>query len=289
MMQRPTSKLLVYASALWAGAFALPCPTVAQTDSGPTLLSTTGGGVSWTDVDEMIAAARAGNPAARLHYAIMLEEGYDTKVPRDPDQALKILRELAATDNHEALLRLGKITHDGLLGVAKDYKRALDLYRRAAAFGNNTAMHNVGAMYVSGRGVKRDYIEGLAWLMLGAENGIGEDAVEKVRQRLRKYPDRIAAAEKRLPALKAELAQLAGTELKIETPAPATPEQAHIQLLSPAAPSMKVEAPRPVVTPDASPFPSLAPTRPTFGVPSISIPPPPAPAVTPVPATEKPK
>ncbi len=252
----------------------------AQTD-GPILLATEGGGVSWTDVDELIAAAKAGNPAARLHYAIMLEEGYPGKVDADPAQALTILRELAADGDHEALFRLGKIAHDGLLGQAQDYGQALELYRRAAAAGNNTAMHNVGAMYVSGRGVKRNYTEGLAWLMLGAENGIGEASVEQVKTRLRKYPDRIAAAEQRLAGLKAELAHL---DPRGEPPtASVQPTAPTLPIPAPTpAPRPKVDLPRPNVDTGTPPRPSFAPPTPAgIAVPKISIPPPPSPTPAP--------
>lgn len=277
---------LVFLSGL-AVLFGMAGPALLSAqDERPVFLSETGGGVSWTDVDEMIAAAQAGNPAARFHYAVMLEEGLDGKVPRDPEQALAIFRKLAADGDHEALFRLGKIAHDGLLGQPRDYGDAMALYRRAAAGGNNTAMHNVGAMYVSGRGVKRDYVEGLAWLMLAAENGLGEASVEQVRHRLRKYPERIAAAERRLPLLKAELAELNPAF----TASVATPASVPAPLDVPK-PARDAGVPPPRITPDAtSPaLPSLAPASPSIGVPKISIPPPtPAPEPVAPPTTPTP-
>ncbi|WP_221031635.1 tetratricopeptide repeat protein [Actomonas aquatica] len=281
MSPKTPRRFLVTVSSLAGLALAWPAlPLSAQSDGGPILLSTEGGGVSWTDVDEMIAAAKAGNPAARLHYAIMLEEGYPGKVDADPAQALTILRELAADGDHEALFRLGKIAHDGLLNQPQDYTKALDLYRRAAAAGNNTAMHNVGAMYVSGRGVKRDYTEGLAWLMLGAENGIGESSVDQVKHRLRKYPDRITKAEARLETLKAELGKL-DPRGDVAASAP-EPDRSFAPPVAPAP--TKVTLPKPTIGGPTSPsLPSVSPTSPSIGVPTISLPPPPPPTPTPAP------
>lgn len=257
----------------------LPTDAAARDDvleAPPVLVSTKGGGDSWSTIAELIEAAEAGNPIACFQYADLLETGH-LEVKADPARALDFYAQAAADDYAPALFRLAKIYHDALLGQRRDYGRALDYYRRAAAAGSVEATYNVGAMYVSGRGVKRDYAEGLAWLLLAAERGADAAPVDQVKQRLRKRPDLIAAAEKRLPQLRQELAAGAeGATTKTPPPAPGTPPALSV---APPAPDLPRIAPTAPTAP--TPLPSLAPTRPMIGVPAIAFPPPPSPPAPP--------
>ncbi len=54
---------------------------------------------------------------------------------------------------------------------AEDYERAVMLYERAAAGGNEFAMNNLGDMYYNGRGVQRSWDEAIKWYRQGAEKG----------------------------------------------------------------------------------------------------------------------
>src|SRR6185369_13200425 len=101
---------------------------------------------------------------------------------------------------NNAWFRLGKIYSDGLLG-APDYERTLDYYTRAARAGVPEAQHNLGAMLVSARGVKRDLVEGLAWLIVATKSGAVSEAEIQVRDRLAKRPADIKAAEARAQEL----------------------------------------------------------------------------------------
>ncbi|MDB4474715.1 hypothetical protein N9023_06870, partial [Opitutaceae bacterium] len=90
----------------------------------------------------------------------------------------------------------------------------------------------------------------------------------QVKTRLKRYPDRIARAGKRLDGIKTEIAR--GTNALEDEPdlAPA--------VAAPAAPKIKPQVTAPAM-------PSFAPTapRPSFGIPKISIPKPKPPPVEP--------
>lgn len=241
----------------------------------PVLVSTTGGGdVPWESVEELAAAAQAGDPKANFIYAQHLEFG--DQVDADPAGALEHYRRAAAADYPEAAFQLGKIYHDGLLGVREDQAEGLRLYRRAARLGSPEATYNVGAMLASGRGARRDYVEGLAWLMLAADRGSDpSNAVGQLRERLRRRPAMIEAAEKRYRELATELGKVAsvqqpsttGATTLVPAPVPMTPAP----MMAPKFEPAKVQV--------APASPALSPIggRPSIGIPSISIPAPPPP------------
>ncbi|MCC5025100.1 MAG: sel1 repeat family protein [Candidatus Synoicihabitans palmerolidicus] len=244
----------------------------------PMLVSTTGGGPQWETIPEFAAAAAAkGIPLACFQYAQLLEEG-DDDLPAAPERAIERYETAAAAGYGEAIFRLGKINHDGLLGQRKNYDRALELYPRAAVAGVPEAIYNVGAMYVSDRGVKRNYVAGLAWLLLAAEQGSDPGSVDQVKHRLRKRPEMITAAEKRLAGRKAEF-----TAPSANTPGPV------LQTKSAPLPSLAPTAP-PLATPPVNNIriapsrPTFTPSAPTIGMPSISIP---QPAPKPIPPPPK--
>ena len=62
-------------------------------------------------------------------------------------------------------------------GVEIDFKKALELYRKAAAQGDTRAMSSVAEAYGSGNGVERDVQEELRWLRnacsAGSRNACG--------------------------------------------------------------------------------------------------------------------
>jgi hypothetical protein len=149
--------------------------------------------------------------------------------------------------------------YDGI-GGPKDIEQALDYYTQAARLRVPEALHNIGAILVSGRGVKRDYAEGLAWLLVAEKNGAVSDAVARTRERLAKRPADIAAAEARA----VELIEALGDPAKREKVAP------HFTVAG---------------APPAKPAPATEPTRegppPKVKIDLDSVITPPAPAVTP--------
>lgn len=59
---------------------------------------------------------------------------------------------------------------DGL-GVARDYQKALALFRNAAEQGNAVAQGDLGLMYLKGLGVSSDPAEAAKWFEAAAAQG----------------------------------------------------------------------------------------------------------------------
>jgi TPR repeat protein len=171
-------------------------------DAPPQLISTKGGGPKWKNVTELQQFADKGDPQACFELAERCLEG--DGVPRDVATAAALYEQAGKGGVVNGWFRLGKIHHDGLAG-APDYGWALEYFTTAAKGGVVEAQHNIGAMLVSARGVKRDYVEGLAWLILAKQSGAPTDAEAQVRVRLAKRPAEIAAAEARAAELAGDL------------------------------------------------------------------------------------
>jgi len=171
-------------------------------DAPPQLISTKGGGPKWKNVTELQQFANQGDPQACFELAERSLEG--DGVPRDVAKATALFEQAGRGGVVNGWFRLGKIHHDGLAG-ASDYGWALEYFTTAAKAGVGEAQHNIGAMLVSARGVKRDYVEGLAWLILAKQSGAPTDAEAQVRARLAKRPAEIASAEARAAELAGDL------------------------------------------------------------------------------------
>jgi uncharacterized protein len=216
-------------------------PAVAQAgrDEAPRLLSK---GDDWKTIADIEKAARAGDPLALFKLAQVYEEG-GLGQTANMTKALESYDKAAQAGHSEALFRMGKIHHDGLLGRSVDYARAFSFYKRAAQVGVPEAAYNIGSMLVSGRGVKRDYIEGLAWLMVSERLGApAAEGIAAVKRQIRNDPKRIAAAESRMAEIERELAGKPGM-------APPVASQAAV---APSLPKPVVEPPpriQPLVTP----------------------------------------
>jgi len=274
------TSLITYCLATLIAGIAVP--VTAQDDevitAAPVLVSTTGGGPKWETITALRAAAEKGDADASFQYAQLLESGDQVEV--NEALALAFYRKAAVQDHPDAVFRLGKIAHEGLLSQPENHVRSLDLYERSARLGVPEGTYNVGAMHVSGRGTKRNYVEGLAWLLLAAEQGSDpNDSVAAVKDRLKRRPDYIKRAENRLAGLKAEL-----SSGPIATPPTASPTKPAVVAPKPTiAPPL---APAPINFTPAPTFPSFRPSAPSIGIPSISIPKPkPAPPVAPPPAS----
>lgn len=258
-----------------AGGLGIGTPAVLAKDkvisAPPMFVGIDDTGPTWKTTAELRKAAETGDPLACFQYAQLLEVG--DQVEQDEAAAFVFYRKAALNEHPEAVFQVGKSYHEGLLGQSVNHKLALDYYERAAYLGSPEATYNVGAMLVSGRGVRRDYVEGLAWLMLATERGTDPSAVDQVKTRLRRYPDRIARAEKRLVGIKAKIAQNSNPRDAELDLAPA--------IAKPATPSLAPQIGRPAL-------PGFAPSahKPSFGIPKISIPKPKPPPIAPIEPTE---
>lgn len=244
----------------------------------PVMVSTGDAEPTWNTIPELKAAAATGNALACFQYAQLLEVG--DQVAQDTHEAFKFYQKAAFSDHPESLFRVAKAYQEGQLRQPENHQLAFEYYERAAFLDHPEATYNVGAMLVSGRGVKRDYREGLAWLMLAAELGADHGAVDQVKQRLikGKRPEWIADAENRLGSLKTEIAR--------------GPVDEDADLAPPVAkPATPVIAPTPAIKPrvGAPSMPSFGPqlSSPSIAPPTISIPQPKPKPIAPVtPETE---
>jgi hypothetical protein len=171
-------------------------------DTPPAMVSRDGAKPKWSNEEQLKRYAAKGDPQACFELAEHILYGDESS--RDLKQVVRLLEQSGSGGISNAWFRLGKIYHDGLTG-APDYGRALDYYTRAARSGVAEAQHNIGAMLVSGRGVKRDLVEGLAWLIVATKAGAVSGAEIQVRDRLVKRPAEIKAAETRARELIANL------------------------------------------------------------------------------------
>ena len=167
-------------------------------DAPLVMVSREGGSPKWTNVAQLKEFAAKDDPQACFELAERFL--YGDEVPPDIKQAVRLMERAGQGGINNAWFRLGKIYHDGLLG-APDYERTLDYYTRAARAGVPEAQHNLGAMLVSARGVKRDLVEGLAWLIVATKSGAVSEAEVQVRDRLARRPTELKAAAARAKEL----------------------------------------------------------------------------------------
>ncbi|MBP2234793.1 putative caspase-like protein/TPR repeat protein [Sinorhizobium kostiense] len=111
--------------------------------------------------------ALAGDPTnPRLQYQF----GRVLEIARRYDWA-EHFYELAGEQQYSAaLVNLGYMARVGM-GREVDYKRAFDLYMKAASLGNLRARTNVGSAYIRGQGVPKIPEEGILWYKLAASSG----------------------------------------------------------------------------------------------------------------------
>ncbi|HEU5081416.1 MAG TPA: tetratricopeptide repeat protein [Opitutaceae bacterium] len=182
-----------------------------EANSKPELLSRTGGGKTWSDLPELQKAAESGNHDAEAALGEMLVMG--DQVTKDVPKGVALLEKAAKANQATAAFRLGKMYDDGD-GVAPDPSKAVAYYMQAAKAGVSAAQYNLGVLYLSAReGIKRDYKEGLAWLIVATKHGASGDGEAKVRERLKKTRREaiIAQSEQRAAEIEKELAATSGS------------------------------------------------------------------------------
>jgi TPR repeat protein len=81
-------------------------------------------------------------------------------------------------------------------GVPQSTAEAVNWFRRAAEQDYTQAQHNLGAMYGSGQGVKRDYIQAYKWLNLCAAKGNSGCVTQRDLIAKKLKPGQIAEAQR---------------------------------------------------------------------------------------------
>lgn len=115
--------------------------------------------------------AATGNPAAltwlgRISYIGMFQN-------RDYTRARKYFE---ASGDADSLHQLGLMSKKGQGGLKKDYKKAMELFRKADAAGSYPAKVSIGELYYLGQGVQKNLCEAKKWFDQGSKN---EDAIAR--------------------------------------------------------------------------------------------------------------
>lgn len=124
----------------------------------------------------LVIAALFITPAAVAGTAAGIE-AFSTK---QFDTALKELGPAAKAGDPEALYHLALMYSRGF-GVKKDARKALDLYGQAAELGHVGAQKEYGTALAIGDGAEQNVEEGLKWLLIAARTGNQEAGVYAVR------------------------------------------------------------------------------------------------------------
>jgi|GEM_PF-4448001 len=97
--------------------------------------------------------------------------------------------------NAEAQFMMGAMYNSGQ-GVARDYVEAVKWFLNAAEQGHTQAQYNVGLMYWRGEGAPQDFVKAHMWLDLSAAQG--DSDAKKYRDELaeRMSPSQLAEAER---------------------------------------------------------------------------------------------
>ena len=77
-----------------------------------------------------------------------------------------------------------------------DYDTALKEWRPLADQGLAAAQNNLGAMYINGEGVRRNYVQGYMWLSLAAKQGYKRAVSSQGQLEREMTPGELAEAER---------------------------------------------------------------------------------------------
>lgn len=88
----------------------------------------------------------------------------------DYKTSTRILSRLANKGHINSLTTLG-LNYDKGFGVPQNYKKAVELFRKAAENNDPIAQYHLGVKYVNGHGVKENPFEAYIWFAIAFNNG----------------------------------------------------------------------------------------------------------------------
>lgn len=112
--------------------------------------------------------AEHGDPQAQFQMGALYASG--DGVAKDYQKAIEWYRRAAAQGHAKAQLSLGVLYQKGV-SIRFGYTEAVRMYRAAAEQGDDAAQFNLGMMYVRGHGVLQDFVQGYKWFHLSAQQG----------------------------------------------------------------------------------------------------------------------
>lgn len=118
-------------------------------------------------------AATLGDPDAAYALAVFYREG--TAVARDRATSLRWLRRAAQEKHVAAMVEFAVALFNGAEGVERDEAAAARMLGVAAQLNSPVAQNRLARLYVTGRGVRADVVEGMKWHILARANGIRDE------------------------------------------------------------------------------------------------------------------
>ena len=116
-------------------------------------------------------AAEGGDAEAQLLLARILLNGQS--LPRDPEGALRWAKAAANQGLPDAMVLTGDLLRPGDAAAAGSwYQRALAGYRQQIQSGDADACLSYGLMYATGKGIEKDLVEGVAWMLVAQRQGV---------------------------------------------------------------------------------------------------------------------
>jgi len=113
-------------------------------------------------------------PQARLLAVEAIKKGIWALESKDYKSAMQFFRKAAVQGYALAEYNIGLMYHHGY-GVPQDYDQAMQWYRNVVYRGLSDGIHNaainIGLMYENGEGVTQDYAEAMKWFRMAAEQG----------------------------------------------------------------------------------------------------------------------
>lgn len=99
-----------------------------------------------------------------------LEDGHAAFNSKNYSEAYRLWLPLATNGDAEAQYNLALLLMKGM-GVAKDERKALEWFHKAAHQGMTDAMYNIGVMFYEGKGAYRSDQSAIEWWQLAADGG----------------------------------------------------------------------------------------------------------------------
>lgn len=121
------------------------------------------------ELAKLEADAEKGDAEAQTDLGILYYRGRG--VPKDYAKAVELWRKAAAQGDAQAENNLGE-AHEAGAGVPQNYEEAAKWNLKAAEQGHPVAQFELGGMYATGRGVSRDLVKAYVWSSLAAERDI---------------------------------------------------------------------------------------------------------------------
>jgi uncharacterized protein len=130
--------------------------------------------------DYFSRAAEAGDGEAMFELAKLYEKGIGT--PQNFDKALALYRQSADKGFADAINDLGFFYYQGATGVARDQKKAVEMFLRAADLKHPQAMYNVAALIDDGVIAGKTPRDAAHYLYLALRSGVS-DVLDQLTQR----------------------------------------------------------------------------------------------------------